>query len=31
VPMPFSPELESALLPTSKAISAAAQALKLEG
>jgi acetoin:2,6-dichlorophenolindophenol oxidoreductase subunit beta len=31
VPMPFSPELESALLPTSKAISAAAQALKAEG
>jgi len=31
VPMPFSPELESALLPTSKAISTAAQSLKLEG
>lgn len=31
VPMPFSPELESALLPTSKAISSAAQSLKDEG
>ncbi len=31
VPMPFSPELEKALLPTSKAISAAAQGLKAEG
>jgi pyruvate/2-oxoglutarate/acetoin dehydrogenase E1 component len=31
VPMPFSPELEKALLPTSKAISAAALALKAEG
>jgi pyruvate/2-oxoglutarate/acetoin dehydrogenase E1 component len=31
VPMPFSPELEKALLPTSKAISAAAQSLKAEG
>lgn len=31
VPMPFSPDLERALLPTSKAISAAAQALKAEG
>jgi pyruvate/2-oxoglutarate/acetoin dehydrogenase E1 component len=31
VPMPFSPDLESALLPTSKAISAAAQALVAEG
>lgn len=31
VPMPFSPDLESALLPTSKAISTAAQALVAEG
>jgi pyruvate/2-oxoglutarate/acetoin dehydrogenase E1 component len=31
VPMPFSPDLERALLPTSKAISAAAQALVAEG
>jgi pyruvate/2-oxoglutarate/acetoin dehydrogenase E1 component len=31
VPMPFSPELERALLPTSKAISAAAQALTADG
>jgi len=31
VPMPFSPDLESALLPTSKAISAAARALVAEG
>jgi len=31
VPMPFSPELESALLPTSKAVSAAAQRLVAEG
>jgi pyruvate/2-oxoglutarate/acetoin dehydrogenase E1 component len=31
VPMPFSPELESALLPTSKAIATSAQTLKLEG
>ena len=31
VPMPFSPELERALLPTSKAISAAAVSLKAEG
>ncbi|MGV1049367.1 MAG: alpha-ketoacid dehydrogenase subunit beta [Solirubrobacterales bacterium] len=31
VPMPFSPDLERALLPTSKAISAAAQALLAEG
>jgi pyruvate/2-oxoglutarate/acetoin dehydrogenase E1 component len=31
VPMPFSPELEKALLPTSKAISAAAVGLKAEG
>jgi pyruvate/2-oxoglutarate/acetoin dehydrogenase E1 component len=31
VPMPFSPDLEKALLPTSKAISAAALALKAEG
>jgi pyruvate/2-oxoglutarate/acetoin dehydrogenase E1 component len=31
VPMPFSPDLEKALLPTSKAISAAAEALVAEG
>lgn len=31
VPMPFSPDLERALLPTSKAISATAQALQAEG
>ena len=31
VPMPFSPELERALLPSSKAISTAAQALLAEG
>jgi pyruvate/2-oxoglutarate/acetoin dehydrogenase E1 component len=31
VPMPFSPDLERALLPTSKAISTAAQALLAEG
>jgi pyruvate/2-oxoglutarate/acetoin dehydrogenase E1 component len=31
VPMPFSPDLERALLPTSKAISAAAQTLQSEG
>jgi len=31
VPMPFSPDLEKALLPTSKAISAAADALVAEG
>lgn len=31
VPMPFSPDLEKALLPTSKAVSTAAQALKAEG
>ncbi len=31
VPMPFSPDLEKALLPTSKAISGAAQALLAEG
>lgn len=31
VPMPFSPDLEKALLPTSKAISAAAQSLVDEG
>lgn len=31
VPMPFSPDLEKALLPTSKAISAAALALLAEG
>jgi pyruvate/2-oxoglutarate/acetoin dehydrogenase E1 component len=31
VPMPFSPDLERALLPTSKAISAAARALVAEG
>lgn len=31
VPMPFSPDLEGALLPTSKAISAAAQVLLTEG
>jgi pyruvate/2-oxoglutarate/acetoin dehydrogenase E1 component len=31
VPMPFSPELEKALLPTSKAISTAAQSLIAEG
>jgi acetoin:2,6-dichlorophenolindophenol oxidoreductase subunit beta len=31
VPMPFSPELEKALLPTSKAISTAARALLAEG
>ena len=31
VPMPFSPDLEQALLPTSKAISAAARALVAEG
>ncbi|HEX6228559.1 MAG TPA: pyruvate dehydrogenase complex E1 component subunit beta [Solirubrobacterales bacterium] len=31
VPMPFSPELESALMPTSKSISEAAQRLKMEG
>jgi pyruvate/2-oxoglutarate/acetoin dehydrogenase E1 component len=31
VPMPFSPDLEKALLPTSKAISTAAQALLAEG
>lgn len=31
VPMPFSPELEKSLLPTSKTISTAAEALKLEG
>ena len=31
VPMPFSPDLEKALLPTSKAISTAAEALVAEG
>jgi pyruvate/2-oxoglutarate/acetoin dehydrogenase E1 component len=31
VPMPFSPDLEKALLPTSKAISTAAQTLLAEG
>ncbi len=31
VPMPFSPDLEQALLPTSKAISSAAQGLVSEG
>lgn len=31
VPMPFSPELEKSLMPSSKAISTAAEALKLEG
>jgi len=31
VPMPFSPDLEKALMPTSKAVSTAAQALKAEG
>jgi len=31
VPMPFSPELERALLPTPKAVSTAAQTLKAEG
>jgi pyruvate/2-oxoglutarate/acetoin dehydrogenase E1 component len=31
VPMPFSPDLERALLPTSKAISSAAEALVAEG
>jgi acetoin:2,6-dichlorophenolindophenol oxidoreductase subunit beta len=31
VPMPFSPELEKSLLPTSKTISTAAETLKLEG
>ena len=31
VPMPFSPELEKSLLPTSKTILTAAEALKLEG
>ncbi len=31
VPMPFSPDLERALLPTSKAISAAAESLVAEG
>jgi acetoin:2,6-dichlorophenolindophenol oxidoreductase subunit beta len=31
VPMPFSPDLERALLPTSKAVSTAAQALLAEG
>jgi pyruvate/2-oxoglutarate/acetoin dehydrogenase E1 component len=31
VPMPFSPELEQALLPTSKAVTSAAQTLVSEG
>jgi pyruvate/2-oxoglutarate/acetoin dehydrogenase E1 component len=31
VPMPFSPDLEKALLPSSKAVSTAAQALLSEG
>jgi pyruvate/2-oxoglutarate/acetoin dehydrogenase E1 component len=31
VPMPFSPDLEKALLPTSKAVSGAADALVAEG
>ncbi len=31
VPMPFSPDLEKALMPTSKAVSAAADALVAEG
>jgi pyruvate/2-oxoglutarate/acetoin dehydrogenase E1 component len=31
VPMPFSPDLEKALLPTSKAVSGAAEALVAEG
>jgi acetoin:2,6-dichlorophenolindophenol oxidoreductase subunit beta len=31
VPMPFSPDLEKSLLPTSKAVSAAAEALVAEG
>lgn len=31
VPMPFSPELERALLPTSKAVAAAAESLVAEG
>jgi pyruvate/2-oxoglutarate/acetoin dehydrogenase E1 component len=31
VPMPFSPDLERALLPTSKAVAEAAQGLKAEG
>jgi pyruvate/2-oxoglutarate/acetoin dehydrogenase E1 component len=31
VPMPFSPDLEKALLPTPKAVSTAAEALVLEG
>jgi hypothetical protein len=31
VPMPLRPDLERALLPTSKAISAAAEALVAEG
>jgi pyruvate/2-oxoglutarate/acetoin dehydrogenase E1 component len=31
VPMPFSPDLERALLPTSKAISTAAESLVTEG
>ena len=31
VPMPFSPDLEKSLLPTSKAVAAAAEALVREG
>jgi pyruvate/2-oxoglutarate/acetoin dehydrogenase E1 component len=31
VPMPFSPDLEKALMPTSKAVSGAADALVAEG
>jgi pyruvate/2-oxoglutarate/acetoin dehydrogenase E1 component len=31
VPMPFSPDLEKALMPTSKAVATAAEGLKAEG